>query len=110
MNVSYSVLFTRPDINNVDESRLDMAGTNGVISFHPSAERFTEGSGHVEFDATTVLSEALYGWNCMIVDDATWRTEMHVKYKNTSITAQGDAAIFVCCHSVRIEVPSPPQA
>lgn len=110
VKVSYSVLFTKPEVDNTDELRLDMDGASGVILAHVSAERLTEGSGQVEFDAMTVVSVTLYGWNCMIVGDATCRTEMHVKYKNTKITARGDAAILVCCHNVRTAAPSPAHA
>lgn len=108
--VSYSVLLTRPGVDNIDEPKPNMSGTIGDIPPQSSAVRLTEGSGHVEFDATIAASEALYGSNCMMAGDATCKTEMHARYKNTEIVAEADAAILVCCHNVRIAAPSPFQA
>lgn len=61
VKVSYSVLFIRPEVDNMDELKLNMSGGKGVIPAHVSEERLTEGPGQVEFDATTVPNEALYG-------------------------------------------------
>ena len=110
VKVSYSVLLTRPGVNNAFEPKPNRSGTIDVIPPQPSAVRLTEGSGHVEFDITVVLIEALYGWNSMIAGDTTCRTEMHVKYKNTEIVAEVDAVNLVCRHKVRMAAPSPLQA